>query len=113
MRPMHCVFYTSNGPSFMRSNVLDQMLDCILQQNILKIRSASDTKLPLYGTFTILVFIGESETRKIIVTFGKLSVPVLLGTPFIDRFVSSTYTYEGKTVPHYSTLANIPMVHEA
>lgn len=43
----------------------------------------------------------------------KLTVPALLGTIFIDKFVKSTRLAEKKLVPNYSLPVYILMVYEA
>lgn len=40
-------------------------------------------------------------------------MPVLLGTTFLDKDISSIHLTERKTLPHYSLPITISMVHEA
>lgn len=107
-------FDTSEGPNFVRADVLDRSWPCsIFQQNMPKIRSTYDTKLPVSGTIALHLRIGE---LRICVNFCKvdnLAVPVLSGTTFIDRYIKSDHPSERNTVPYHSPSVPILMIHGA
>lgn len=114
MPPMFRVRDTGSDLNFIRADYLVQSwLENIRHRDMPEIRNASIMKLPVSGTITLYIRMGESRTRQTLIVVEKLTVPVLLESTFIARFIKSIHSDRRKIVPYHSLPISAAMIHEA
>lgn len=80
---------------------------------MLEVRSASDTKVVIFGTITLHLRTGRPRTCVTVGVAETSDVPVLSGKTFIDCLIKSVQPADGIMVPHRSPLLLTSIVHEA
>lgn len=96
------------GPSLVRADVPHATwLTIVHQSDMLEIQSASNTKLDIFGTFTLHLPTGKSRTRVRVGVVVKLAVLVLLENTFFDRFVCSIHLDDRKFFQEHSPPVSI------
>lgn len=61
-----------------------------------EIRRTGNASLVLFGTITLHPHMDRYRSMMIIGVVGKLAVPIMLKTNFIDRFIESIFRLKGR-----------------
>lgn len=103
MHPISCVFDSTAATNLIRVDFLEQSrLNSVHRRSMLEVQMASETRVPLFETNTLQLYMGEWCTRLIFGVRKKLSLLILLWTVFINRFIKTVYPAERRIVRYYS-----------
>lgn len=112
-RSITCVFDADSGPKVIGDDLSDpSWVRHIRQRDLPDPYSANNSRINTTGTIMLLLRIGEVQKRVVFKIVEQPSLPTLLGTSFIDRYMKPVFPEEREIVPQHSFAVLISMVQE-
>lgn len=103
MRTFNNVFDVSSEQNVIREVLVEaEWFSAIQERNRSALKNTTNPKVSVVRMMTLHIRIKEYSVRVVFGVIRHLTVPVLLGTSFIDRFVMGIFSTDRKIVPYIS-----------